>query len=129
MTHANWYPTTGILRKKSKIANFADFLELHLADTISRVMAQIESAILAITLALYRLSTVSPLSIESSIFAMLLIESSIFANSLDSILDFGDESSDGLFICQLYSLPDLLEETDCRVDFSDAPLDAFWRCS
>jgi hypothetical protein len=23
---------------------------------------------------------------------------------------------DGLFICQLYSLPDLLEETDCKED-------------
>ena len=35
------------------------------------------------------------------------------ANSLTHSLT---HTCDGLFICQLYSLPDLLEETDCKED-------------
>jgi hypothetical protein len=40
----------GALRKNSKIGTFTDFLDLHLADSIPRVLAKMESAILAITL-------------------------------------------------------------------------------
>jgi hypothetical protein len=41
---------TGTLHKESKIGTLADFLDLHLADFIPRVLAKIESVIVVITL-------------------------------------------------------------------------------
>jgi hypothetical protein len=50
----------GTLCKKSKIGTFADFLDLHMADSIPRVLHEIETAILVITLSRSQSHTFQP---------------------------------------------------------------------
>jgi hypothetical protein len=79
---------SGTLQKnqKIKIGTFTDFLDLHLADSIARVLPKIETTILA----------------------MLSNETLILVSSLNHILDFGDGSgvdfSDSLLLMLIESL-------------------------
>jgi hypothetical protein len=72
------------LCKKSKIGTFADFLDLHLADSIPRVLPEIETAILVISnsLALNREFKFGNALDRSLILVMLLIKSSILERTL-----------------------------------------------
>jgi hypothetical protein len=50
-------------------------------------------------------------------FSKTILESDkMWQNKLTEITQPCVHMCDGLFICQLYSLPDLLEETDCKED-------------
>jgi hypothetical protein len=73
-----------------KIGTFTDFLDLHLADSIPRVLAKIESAILAI--ALYHSLLLSITLNQEFNFGHSLNHSSILVKSLNCILNFGDGS-------------------------------------
>jgi hypothetical protein len=53
---------------------------------------------------------------QEEIKALITVSQSLERLHLTEITQPCVHTCDGLFICQLYSLPDLLEETDCKED-------------